>query len=66
MKADHPGKRVRWFVQDEDGHWVKNGYENDVDVVIARCREELARAGVTPARRTRGDHTGPTDEERPG
>lgn len=61
---------IRWFVQDEDGHWVKNGYENDVDVVIARCREELARMGASPARRSRGDHTGPVpgpiDEERPG
>ena len=31
---------VRWFVKDADGRWVKNGHSNDVDAVIARCREE--------------------------
>lgn len=29
---------LRWFVQDEEGRWVKNGYENDVESVIANCR----------------------------
>jgi glycosyltransferase involved in cell wall biosynthesis len=33
---------LRWYVEDEDGHWVKNGYENDVEYVIARCREQIA------------------------
>ena len=44
---------IRWYVEDEHGCWVKNGYENDVDQVIARCREQLAeeRSGtyVAPA-----------------
>lgn len=33
---------LRWYVLDERGRWVKNGYANDVDVVITRCREQLA------------------------
>lgn len=32
---------LRWYVLDERGRWVKNGYENDVDFVIERCRAEL-------------------------
>lgn len=38
---------IRWYVRDESsGRWVKNGYANDVDAVVARCRAELAeRAG---------------------
>lgn len=40
---------LRWFVRDEARNaWVKNGYANDVDVVIRHCREELAAAGRTP------------------
>ena len=33
---------LRWYVLDEHGRWVKNGYANDVDFVIAQCREQLA------------------------
>ena len=33
---------LRWYVLDELGRWVKNGYANDVDFVIQRCREQLA------------------------
>jgi glycosyltransferase involved in cell wall biosynthesis len=32
---------LRWYVLDENGRWVKNGHANDVDFVIARCREQL-------------------------
>ena len=32
---------IRWFVKDLEGHWVKNGHANDVDAVIAGCREQL-------------------------
>lgn len=32
---------LRWYVLDDHGRWVKNGYENDVDAVIERCRAEL-------------------------
>lgn len=36
---------IRWYVLDEQGRWVKNGYENDVDFVIELCRRQLeARA----------------------
>ncbi len=35
---------LRWYVLDEHGRWVKNGYANDVDFVIARCREQLRAA----------------------
>lgn len=31
---------VRWYVLDEQGRWVKNGYENDVDFVLATCRAQ--------------------------
>jgi glycosyltransferase involved in cell wall biosynthesis len=42
-------KDLRWYVRDpERGAWVKNGYANDVDLVIRHCREELAAAGRTP------------------
>lgn len=33
---------LRWYVPGPDGRFVKNGYENDVDAVIARCRAERA------------------------
>jgi len=33
---------LRWYIEDEEGRWVKNGYENDVEYVIARCREQIA------------------------
>ncbi len=33
---------LHWYVKDEHGRWVKNGFANDVDAVIARCRVELA------------------------
>lgn len=34
---------IRWYVLDEHGRWVKNGFENDVDFVIQRCREDRAK-----------------------
>ena len=41
---------LRWYVLDARGSWVKNGFENDVDLVIAECRRSLARsAGASPA-----------------
>ncbi len=43
---------LRWYVRDARGRWVKNGYENDVDHVIAECRRTLARAGAPGAERT--------------
>lgn len=40
---------LRWYVRDEArGAWVKNGYANDVERVIAHCREELAASGRSP------------------
>ncbi|HJL14423.1 MAG TPA: glycosyltransferase [Sandaracinaceae bacterium LLY-WYZ-13_1] len=35
---------LRWYVLDEHGRWVKNGYANDVDYVIEKCREQLRTA----------------------
>ena len=32
---------LRWYVLDARGSWVKNGYENDVELVIAECRRAL-------------------------
>jgi len=32
---------LRWYVLDEHGRWVKNGYANDVDFVIQTCRDQL-------------------------
>lgn len=52
----HPGDRMlarfirqdlRWYVLDAEGSWVKNGHENDVELVIAECRRALAMQ--TPA-----------------
>ncbi len=34
---------LRWYVLDARGSWVKNGYENDVEQVIAECRRAIAR-----------------------
>lgn len=40
---------LRWYVRDEaTGAWVKNGYGNDVEAVIAACRRE--RNVTAPAR----------------
>jgi glycosyltransferase involved in cell wall biosynthesis len=41
---DFVRKDLRWYVLDENGHWVKNGHANDVDFVIQRCREQLRGA----------------------
>ncbi|MBX3274247.1 MAG: glycosyltransferase [Sandaracinaceae bacterium] len=35
---------LRWYVRDAHGRWVKNGYENDVEHVIAECRQRRTRA----------------------
>lgn len=41
--ADWVKRDIRWYVRDEaSGRWVKNGHENDVDKVVARCRADLA------------------------
>jgi glycosyltransferase involved in cell wall biosynthesis len=40
---------LRWYVLDEDGRWVKNGYANDVDAVIERCRADLSARRTEPA-----------------
>jgi len=30
---------LRWYVRDEEGqHWIKNGFENDADAVVAEAR----------------------------
>lgn len=43
---------MRWYVRDESrGAWVKNGYANDVDAVLAWCRREREQ------RRGLYDHT---------
>jgi glycosyltransferase involved in cell wall biosynthesis len=40
---------LRWYVRDAArGAWVKNGYANDIEVVLGHCRDELAAAGRTP------------------
>ncbi len=45
---------LRWYVLDELGRWVKNGYENDVDFVIDTCRRQIAaRRGLSPEPRNR-------------
>ncbi len=42
---------LRWYVKDETtGHWVKNGFANDVDAVIARCRAELLTLHLASSR----------------
>ena len=50
---------LRWYVRDESGrHWVKNGFENDADAVVAEVRREqreAARRGVAVAERLRPD-----------
>ena len=40
--ADWVRNDIRWYVRDDEGHWVKNGFENDVEAVIRACRKELA------------------------
>ena len=32
---------LRWYVLDDAGRWVKNGYANDVEFVIERCRQQI-------------------------
>lgn len=42
------GSELRWYVRDETGqHWIKNGFENDADSVIAEVRRLRAEAGGT-------------------
>ena len=36
---------IRWYVLDDQGRWVKNGYENDVDFVVELCRRQLQARG---------------------
>lgn len=36
---------LRWYVLDEAGRWVKNGYANDVDFVIEQCRKQRTETG---------------------
>ena len=31
---------MQWYVQDAAGSWVKNGFANDVDAVLAQCRRD--------------------------
>ncbi|MEM9068817.1 MAG: glycosyltransferase [Myxococcota bacterium] len=33
---------IRWYILDEHGRWVKNGFENDVEFVIETCRKQIA------------------------
>lgn len=34
-------KDLRWYLRDPaSGRWIKNGYENDVEAVLAECRRE--------------------------
>lgn len=46
---------LRWYVQDELGRWVKNGYENDVEGVIAGCRARRRRPASVRAPAERRD-----------
>lgn len=50
---------LRWYVRDETGrHWVKNGFENDAEAVVAevrRERREAARRGVVSIHELRPD-----------
>ncbi len=46
--ADFVRGDLRWYVEDENGRWVKNGYENDVEYVVARSREQLASREAPP------------------
>jgi glycosyltransferase involved in cell wall biosynthesis len=55
---------IRWFVKDDAGHWVKNGHANDVDAVIARCREEMVQLRAHLARSTRPEPSRAMEEER--
>jgi glycosyltransferase involved in cell wall biosynthesis len=51
--TDWVRRDLRWYVKEEaSGRWVKNGYANDVDAVIARCRAELAEMRAERPRRT--------------
>lgn len=43
--ADLLTSELRWYVRDEAGqHWIKNGYENDADAVLAEVRRLRAEA----------------------
>lgn len=37
---------LRWYVLDARGSWVKNGRENDVELVISECRRALLGARI--------------------
>lgn len=51
--ADWVRKDIRWYVRDEaSGRWVKNGHENDVEKVLARCRADLALMSRPAPRRS--------------
>ncbi|MBZ0120865.1 MAG: glycosyltransferase [Sandaracinaceae bacterium] len=47
---------LRWYVQDELGRWVKNGYANDVDAVIALCRQQNAARQIAERTATEGSN----------
>lgn len=53
--ADWVRSDIRWYVLGPDGQFTKNGFENDVDAVIARCRADRP----SPPRRA-----GPREEQR--
>ncbi|MGE0790379.1 MAG: glycosyltransferase [Sandaracinaceae bacterium] len=44
---------LRWYVLDEHGRWVKNGYANDVDAVISGCRARLRARAASRTSTTR-------------
>lgn len=46
MLASFIRQDLRWYVLDATGAWVKNGYENDVDLVISECRRANTQGGA--------------------
>jgi glycosyltransferase involved in cell wall biosynthesis len=57
------GSELRWYVRDaEDRHWVKNGFENDAEAVLARARA-LREAGASRPSRPEGSAASPTGLE---
>ncbi len=47
---------LRWYLRDPaSGRWIKNGYENDVEAVLAECRRERKHAPKHAARHVEGE-----------
>ncbi len=47
---------LRWYLRDPaTGRWIKNGYENDVEAVLAECRRERQVATRPSTHRVEGE-----------